>query len=266
MVNTIGRLPGDGWWGGFRQWGAPATVSLQRYQLPEANLFNVPNSGWNRTNILIADLLGRINEIRTNFIQYRFGLQLDQESGPDYSDYLQFPNRKIAQLAQEIVAPGDSNDEKAEKILQWVLDHIEYRSDLENYGAEEYWAYPTLTLSRQSGDCEDGAFLIHSLMLHARIPPTRIMTYGGYVIAGEGASTGGHGWTVYRRETDDEWVVLDWSYYPSRTPVAERMPMREDGRYIDDYFYVSLLGTVQTPFTNKVRNPQAVGRLVDVYA
>jgi hypothetical protein len=267
FVGVIGRLTGySGFNSGQEDWGVLSYTPRRRYLLPEVNLFNVPNTGRDRTNALVADLLGKIRDIRNAFIQFQYGFQIDQESSSDYGEYLQFPNRKIEQQVDSIIAPGDTNDEKAYKILQWVLDNIEYQSDLETYGMEEYWAYPVMTLSKKKGDCEDGAFLIHSLMLHAGIPPDRIRTYGGYVVAGDGASTGGHGWTVYRRETDDEWVVLDWSYFPSRTAVAERMPMKEDTRYIDDYFYVSLLGTIETPFTNKIRNPQAVGRLVDVFA
>lgn len=266
VVNPIGRPAPFAVGGGIQASRPLNSRAWQSYQLPEVNLFDLPGSGRSRTDELIADLLGNIKKIRENIIQYQFGIQTEPGGDNDYGEYLQFPNRNISKLAESIVEQGDSNDDKAYKILMWVLDNIEYQSDLQSYGQDEYWAYPTMTLANRTGDCEDGAFLIHSLMLHAGIPPDRIRTYGGYVVAGEGASTGGHGWTVYKRETDDEWVVLDWSYFPNRTPVAERIPMREDPRYIDDYFYVSLLGTIETPFSNKVRYPQAVGRLVDVYA
>jgi hypothetical protein len=91
-----------------------------------------------------------------------------------------------------------------------------------------------------------------------------LRTYGGVVVAGAGARTGGHGWTAYRRETDDEWVVLDFSYHPTFDPVQDRIPMREDDRYIDDFFYVTLTSTVETPYSNRVRQP--LGLLVNTYA
>jgi len=62
-------------------------------------------------------------------------------------------------------------------------------------------AYFRATIGK--GDCEDGAFLVHSLLLHAGVPYDRIGTYGGLVESGEGAATGGHAWTAYRRESDD---------------------------------------------------------------
>lgn len=49
------------------------------------------------------------------------------------------------------------------------------------------------------------------------------------------------------------WVITDWCYWAKDTPIAERTPMSEDYKYIDDYFYVNLTGTTETPHTNSVR-------------
>lgn len=233
---------------------------------PETNPFYLPTPWWeNDNNKLVIDLLGIIRQIQTDYIQYRYGIQEEQSTDNDYNAYLQYPNKKIKELADSIVDAGDSNDEKAYKITQWVIDNIEYQSDMQTYGMDEYWAYPAMSLAQKAGDCEDGAFLIHSLMLHSGIPPEKIRTYGGIVAAGTGAETGGHGWTVYQRESDDQWVVLDWCYFPSQAAIDERIPMMDDTKYIDDYFFVTLKGTFETPYANKVRNP-AVGNLVDTYA
>jgi hypothetical protein len=35
--------------------------------------------------------------------------------------------------------------------------------------------------------------------------------YGGFVDAGQGAESGSHGWVAYRRESDNEWVAVDFS-------------------------------------------------------
>ena len=142
--------------------------------------------------------------------------------------------------------------------MRWVQDNVPYRSDIEGYGLSELWVLPTVTVKRGFGDCEDGAFLIHSLMLNAGVPWNRVRTYGGIVVAGVGASTGGHGWTAYKREIDDEWVVVDWCYYPSQDPIDERVPMPEDERYIDDYFYVNVVETVESPIANNVKHPPAL--------
>ncbi len=52
---------------------------------------------------------------------------------------------------------------------------------------------------------------------------------------------------------DNEWVITDWCYWATDTPLSERQPMSEDYKYIDDYFYVQAGRTVETPYANKVR-------------
>jgi len=207
---------------------------------------------------LVTALLPNIYQIRMNFLSLKVAEINGQRAENDYGDYLQYPNAEIEAMARSIVKASDTNDEKAYKILRWVQDNIAYKSDVEAYGISELWIFPTVVVNKGYGDCEDGAFLIHSLMLNAGIPWDRVRTYGGIVVVGVGASTGGHGWTAYKREIDDEWVVLDWSYYPSEEPISERVPMRNDLRYIDDYFYVNLVETVDSPLANNVRFPPAL--------
>jgi predicted transglutaminase-like cysteine proteinase len=119
----------------------------------------------------IAELLDYKTEMKWALIQWA-----GEDSGLGYEKYLQFPNPRIRALARSIVSPADTNDQKMFKIEQWVQDNITYVSDLENYGAMELWSYPSVTLDRKSGDCEDGAFLMHSLALHGGIPPEQLRT------------------------------------------------------------------------------------------
>lgn len=222
--------------------------------LPIANILpektNKPGPGG------IENLLQSIQQIKSFQIQLKVQSIYDKAgkaSEEDYSIYLQSPNTSIKELATSITQNIQSNDDKAYSILMWVKDNIQYKTDIENYSKMEYWALPTETVKRNSGDCEDQAFLIHSLMLNADVPWERIKTYGGYVYAGPGAPYGGHGWTAYMRETDNEWVVLDACYYPSDLSIKDRTPLREDKKYIDDFFYVNLLKTVDTTSFNTLR-------------
>ena len=59
----------------------------------------------------------------------------------------------------------------------------------------------------------------------------------GYVDAGPGAASGGHGWVAYRRESDDEWVAVDFSYYPDLRPMDYRMPLKDDEKMLTIIFY-----------------------------
>jgi predicted transglutaminase-like cysteine proteinase len=133
---------------------------------------------------------------------------------PDFVNlWLQYPNKIIRELVMMIVHPDDSDDIKMEKIHRWVVDNIEYMTDEEQYGYEELWVPPIMLLKTLKGDCEDGAFLIMSLGLNAGVDHERLRMYGGFVDAGPGAASGSHGWVAYRRESDDEWVAVDFSYY-----------------------------------------------------
>jgi predicted transglutaminase-like cysteine proteinase len=172
--------------------------------------------------------------------------------------YLQYPNEKVAEIANKIVKPYDSDDVKMEKIQRAVVKGIRYETDQEQYGYEELWVPPLQTLQSGKGDCEDGAFLIMSLALNAGVDPSRLRMYGGFVDAGPGAASGGHGWVAYKRESDNEWVAADYSYYPDLRPMDVRTPLREDDKYVDDYFYMTNKYYVSTPFTNRIKNPEGM--------
>jgi predicted transglutaminase-like cysteine proteinase len=192
--------------------------------------------------------------------------------------FLMYPHDKIRQFAfDEIgVRSDDSNDIKMTKIARWVQSNITYISDDENYGVSEFWAPAIFTLLKGSGDCEDGAFLIASLALNSGVPSSRIRMYGGLVDAGAGAPSGGHGWIGYLREADNEWVAVDYSYFPNPN-ILSLPPMSEDLKYRDDYFYMTVNEITYTPGTNRVRNPEnydsmarvrnalLVGQLIDSF-
>ena len=170
--------------------------------------------------------------------------------------WLQYPNDIIRYLAMQLVHPQDPDDVKMEKIQRWVVDNIEYMTDEDQYGYEELWVPPVMVLRTQKGDCEDGAFLIMSLGLNAGVDPDRLRMYGGFVDAGPGAASGGHGWVAYRRESDDEWVAVDFSYYPDLRSMDARTPLKNDQKYVDDYFFMTNQYFVTTENTNRIRDPE----------
>ena len=176
--------------------------------------------------------------------------------------YFMYPNAAIHEFADTVIGvkTTDSSDTKMGKIAKWVQGHIQYREDMDNYGYDEFWAPPIFTLRKGSGDCEDGAFLIISLALNTGVPEYRLRMYGGEVKVGQGAATGGHGWVGYRRESDNAWIPVDFSYYPNPN-IDSIVPMSEDNRYIDDYFFMTVSEFVNTPGTNRVRDPEGYDSL-----
>jgi len=216
--------------------------------LPTNDIFNVING-------TVQGTVPNVFEIMSSFNNQKYTSVDDIKSDPVFINlYLQYPNQIIRNLAMEIVNPGDTDDIKMEKIQAWVIHNIAYMEDKAQYGYDELWVPPIMLLQTRKGDCEDGAFLIMSLALNAGVDPNKLQFYGGEVKAGDGAATGGHGWVVYNRSSDNEWVPVDFSYYPDLRPMDDRIPMKDDERYVKQYFIFNV-GNIITSDVNRVREP-----------
>jgi predicted transglutaminase-like cysteine proteinase len=202
---------------------------------------------------LSTNLIGTINKLNQDAYVPRDKITSD----PVFVNlWLQYPNDIIRKMAMKIVHRLDSDDVKMEKIQRWVVDNIEYMTDEEQYGFSELWVPPVMLLITQKGDCEDGAFLIMSLGLNAGVDPANLRMFGGFVDAGQGAPSGSHGWVAYRRDSDNEWVALDYSYFPDLRPMGDRIPLKNDDKYVDDYFFITNKYIVVTENTNRIRDPE----------
>ena len=230
---------------------SPQLINMLRPD--EATVFDDINGGTTTKTDPVTLVFTTINNLNLNAYQPRDKIVRD----PLFTNiWLQFPNDIIKDLAMQIVDPTDSDDVKMAKIQKWVVFNIDYMTDKEQYGYAELWVPPVMVLNTMKGDCEDGAFLIMSLALNAGVDPSRLRLYGGFVEAGEGAAYGGHAWVSYRRESDDEWVAVDFSYYADLRPMEYRTPLKDDERYIDDWFYITNQFTVYTENTNRIRDPE----------
>jgi len=105
-------------------------------------------------------------------------------------------------------------DTRALDILKHVASRITYVSDKVNYDTNEFWQSPEITYQKRSGDCEDGALLIASLLILSGIPSYRVKVCAGWVKSGDGQ--GGHAYCIYLAD-DQEWYILDWCYWYSES-------------------------------------------------
>lgn len=113
------------------------------------------------------------------------------------NDYMEW----VASLA----IAEDTDDGMALQAVQYVASQITYATDTSIYGVADYWMNPQGVLYYRIGDCEDGASLVASLMLNIGVTPNRIRIYIG-------ESNGvGHCWVAYKRQSDNQWVALDWT-------------------------------------------------------
>lgn len=213
----------------------------------DAIQFNNPVAMNNVTN----DIFGIINQ------QQVYSLEERERAGFLQMMFLQYPNEKVRDLAESIVSSGDSNDLKMQKLQRWVAQNITYKLDSEEYGQEEVWQPPVITIQKGTGDCEDQALLLHSLALNAGVPSINLRTYGGFVDDSEG-NAGGHAWTAYRRESDSEWVIMDTTFYPDLSNVSGMPLMKESAMYKDDFFFMTLSETVYTTATDRIHEPEII--------
>lgn len=109
--------------------------------------------------------------------------------------------------AKEISNGLSSNDEIVIKTLKEVKKLLNYKGDLETKKKTEFWQSPDETFQSKTGDCEDGALLLISLLRIIGIPAYRIKLCAGYVKNGDG-----HAYAIYLAD-DDNWYTLDWCYF-----------------------------------------------------
>lgn len=137
----------------------------------------------------------------------------------DVRDYFQEFDSTIPMVS------GRNIDEKALNALIYVHDHTKYARDNEEYGFDEFWAYSYQTLSHKRGDCEDGSILLANVLLRSGVPYWRIRLNVGEVKGGR------HCYVTYCRESDNQFVVLDWCYSFNNKPVSDRLLHSEERNY-----------------------------------
>ncbi len=132
---------------------------------------------------------------------------------------------------------GKDNDYKANKIQRWIIDNIKYVSDQTQHNYIEHWQMVYETLHLMTGDCEDGAILMASMMIASGIPRWRVRIAGGLVKTGNPtAPTGGHAWVTYLRESDNTWIILDWCYYPDISSIHLKSTIKANKNYLKTWF------------------------------
>lgn len=130
-----------------------------------------------------------------------------------------------------------THDATAHACQKYIVQNYKYVSDKISADMDEFWQFPNETLATMQGDCEDCSILMASLMLNAGIPDWRVRVTAGLVQTAATASTGGHAYVTYCRESDNNWVVLDWCYFEdSRTPVAKKARFSHKKKYKDIWF------------------------------
>ncbi|MEA2053517.1 MAG: transglutaminase-like domain-containing protein [Candidatus Thermoplasmatota archaeon] len=78
-------------------------------------------------------------------------------------------------------------------LYEWVCHNIEYKSDSEVWDVRDYWQLPSTTILKRTGDCEDQAILLTSLLRAAEIPRDNVQLVYGILKKFSGKEYG-HAW------------------------------------------------------------------------
>ncbi|MCK4364889.1 MAG: transglutaminase domain-containing protein [Thermoplasmatales archaeon] len=123
----------------------------------------------------------------------------------DFSDYIQPVDNAVQQIVRNNCKhPLEENLMDNIKILYgWVCDNIDYKSDNDIWRTRDYYQLPSTTISKRSGDCEDQAILLVSLLRVAGISNDSIQVVIGFVSEIIGTKKNmGHAWVEIKESTD----------------------------------------------------------------
>lgn len=140
----------------------------------------------------------------------------------------------LDRLVRRIVTGRESDDDKVYKIEKWVNKNVQYRRDKEQFNMDDRTTLPLETLQRRKGDCEDGAILLMTLAVTAGVPREKLRLYAPIV-----TKNGLHASVAYQRETDQEWVWVEWTMkWPHNIELIQKRPtIKEVYSFIPNGYY-----------------------------
>jgi len=146
-------------------------------------------------------------------VAYYQGTTADDWSSWDegkFKDFITLDSPCIAECLQNIDPPyeGDPPNQPTkdgfDAIRDWVAANIEYKTDEEQWGVGEYWQTSEETLSLGSGDCEDFAILLCTLLRAYGIGEEQL-----YVAVGVDEEGYGHAFLIENWYLDGEWRAIE---------------------------------------------------------
>jgi hypothetical protein len=114
----------------------------------------------------------------------------------DPSDYIRPYEPVVVKLAKKVGRQPFSKYllDNTRIAYYWVAWNIRYMYDHVRWGEEDYWQLPSTTIMLGTGDCEDKAILLTSLLRALGIPRENVHMVFGRIEWLWGGYVGGHAW------------------------------------------------------------------------
>jgi uncharacterized repeat protein (TIGR02543 family) len=111
----------------------------------------------------------------------------------DPSDYIRPYESAVMELAREI---GSSENllENIRSAYYWTSWNIKYMYDKDRWGEVDYWQLPSTTIKLRTGDCEDHAILLTSLLRALGVSRENVHIVFGWIDWLWGGHAGYHAW------------------------------------------------------------------------
>ena len=175
------------------------------------------------------ELIKYILKYKSGTIVYKCRYVNDKAIPVDVRNFLTPHDGMLKNLTATIINRDNSDDEKAVKILEWVVKNIKYTSD-----KKEHWQFPFETIKLKTGDCDDMSILLSSLLVASGIHPLKVRLTCGYV--NNLKKEFGHCYPTYYDETKDRWVLLDATFYPNYLTIQDRKDYKLENKYKKVWF------------------------------
>jgi len=91
--------------------------------------------------------------------------------------------------------------ENVKALYYWVAYNVRYMRDIDRWGVEEYWQLPATTINLGTGDCEDQAILLASLIRAAGLPREKVHLVIGKINWLWGGLVSWHSWVEVKLGT-----------------------------------------------------------------
>jgi len=124
----------------------------------------------------------------------------------EFKSYITPECPSVEEALQDILGdpPHELSQAGFDDIRDWVAINIDYESDEQRWGIDDYWQTTEETLSYGTGDCEDFAILLCSLLRAYGIDADRV-----YVALGLNDEKFGHAFLIEDWYHDGEWRRIE---------------------------------------------------------
>ncbi len=121
-----------------------------------------------------------LNILYSDYVEY-VDTDCTRQSGTDDQDraYVTSSDQYVKILADWFTEETEGwSDYKTMNFVLAFTQYIEYKSDTESKGVEEYWKFPLETLFEQNGDCEDTSILFCAIASAMGYKSAMLLFYG----------------------------------------------------------------------------------------